>query len=125
MYAAFPLSRGRSPNAHLCTVTLPDTSGHRTYQARGLRTGCDAFEPGAFIGFYTGRWGTRVQLGGANPYMLDVGDDHWHVAPPGSRACRVDLMKHAMAAINEPGPEVIFARARTLLSTDPPTDGPR
>ena len=99
-------SRGWSANVQVYDVDLTTNSCGTTCRARGLRSGFDGFEPGAFIGFYTGRWGTRKSLGGTNAYMLDAGDDDHHVAPPGARCRRVDFGLHAMAAINEPSPGV-------------------
>ena len=102
--------RGRSTNVQVYDVDLPTNSCGTTCRARGLRAGSDGFDPGAFIGFYTGRWGTRKSLGGANAYMLDAGDDEHYVAPPGARSRRVDLGVHAMAAINEPNAGVCMPR---------------
>ena len=59
MYAVLAAFRGRSTNVQVYDVDLPTNSRGTTCVARGLRSGCDGFEPGAFIGFYTGRWGTR------------------------------------------------------------------
>ena len=110
MYGALAAFRGRSDNVQVYDVDLPTNACGTTYRARGLCSGCHGFEPGAFIGFYTGRWGTRKGLGGANSYMLDAGDDENYVAPPGARCRRVDFALHAMAAINEPSPGVCMAR---------------
>ncbi len=110
MYALLAAFRGRSDNVQIYDVDLPTNSCGATVRAHGLRTGSDGFEPGAFIGFYTGRWGTRKSLGGANAYMLAVGDDENYVAPRGARCRRVDFGLHAMAAINEPSPGVCMPR---------------
>jgi hypothetical protein len=110
MYVVLAASRGRSANVQVYDVDLTTNSCGTTCRARGLRSGFDGFEPGAFIGFYTGRWGARKSLGGANAYMLDAGDDDHHVAPPGARCRRVDFGLHAMAAINEPSPGVCMPR---------------
>ena len=111
MFAMLAAQRGRSKNVHVYSVTLPEMyGGDGTYQACGLLSGPDGFEPGDFIGFYTGKWGTRKQLGGSTAYTVAVGDDFWHVAPPGSRTRRVHLGLHAMAAINEPGRQPHAAR---------------
>ena len=110
MYVARAAFRGRSANVQVHDVDLPTKSCGAIHRARGLCSGCHGFEPGAFIGFYTGRWGTRKGLGGANSYMLDAGDDENYVAPPGARCRRVDFALHAMAAINEPSPGVCMPR---------------
>ena len=101
--------RGRSANVQVYDVDLSIESGDGTFYSvpgRGLRSGCDGFRAGGFIGFYTGKWGSRRSLGGANAYMVDCGDDERHVAPPGAKRRRVDFRVHAMAAINEPSPNV-------------------
>lgn len=109
MYAVLAAHRGRSTNVCLYRVTLHNASGDGSgYRACGLCSGSKAFEVGDFIGFYTGRWGTRKELGGANPYMISIGDDYWHVAPQGGRSRRVNHGQHTMAAINEPCPGVRF-----------------
>ena len=119
MYAVLAAFRGRSNNVQVYDVDLPTNSCGTTCVARGLCSGCDGFEPGAFIGFYTGRWGTRKGLGGANAYMLDTGDDEHYVAPPGARSRHVDFGMHAMAAINEPSPGVCpVPRAAPLLPSE-------
>ena len=110
MYAVLAALRGRSANVQIYDVDLPTNSCGTTSVAHGLRSGSDGFEPGAFIGFYTGRWGTWKGLGGANAYMLAAGDDEHYVAPPGARVRRVDFGLHAMAAINEPSPGVCMPR---------------
>ena len=110
MYAVLAAFRGRSANVQVYDADLPTNSCGTTCRAHGLRAGSDGFEPGAFIGFYTGRWGTRKGLGGANAYMLAAGDDEHYVAPPGARVRRVDFGLHAMAAINEPSPGVCMPR---------------
>ena len=110
MYVILAAFRGRSANVQVYDADLPTNSCGTTCRARGLRAGSDGFDPGAFIGFYTGRWGTRKSLGGANAYMLDTGDDEHYVAPPGARSRHVDFGMHAMAAINEPSPGVCMPR---------------
>ena len=105
--------RGRSANVQVYDVDLSIESGDGTFYSvpgSGLRSGCDGFRAGGFIGFYTGKWGSRRSLGGANAYMVDCGDDERHVAPPGAKRRRVDFSVHAMAAINEPSPNVSMPR---------------
>lgn len=121
MYTLLAAARGRSTNVHVYGVDLSTKSGGGTYRARGLCSGCDGFEPGAFIGFYTGRWGTRQALRGADAYMVDVGNDELYVAPPGARTRRVDFNLHAMAAINEPSPGVCLPRPALRRSSRPPS----
>ena len=110
MYVVLAACRGRSANVEVYDVNLSTDSCGAACRARGLRSGYCGFEPGAFIGFYTGQWGTRKELGGANAYMVDAGDDERHVAPPGARRRRVDFGLHAMAAMNEPSPGVCMPR---------------
>ena len=52
--------RGRSANAEVYNAVLSTKSGGVTFHAHGLRSGCDEFKPGDFIGLYTGRWGVGV-----------------------------------------------------------------
>ena len=119
MYVVLAAFRGRSANVQVYDADLLTNSCGTTCVARGLRTDSDGFDPGAFIGFYTGRWGTLKSLGGANAYMVDAGDDEHYVAPPGARSRRVDLGVHAMAAINEPSPGVCpVPRAAPLLPSE-------
>ena len=76
MYAMLAAQRGRSANVQVYDVDLPTNLSGATHRVHGLRSSSKEFEPGDFIGFYTGRWGSRKRLGGANAYMVDCGDDH-------------------------------------------------
>ena len=117
MYAGFALACGRSPNVLVGAERLERDDG-TIDEARGLYA-TNFFAAGDFIGLYTGTWGPRARFRGAGRYLVDAGDDWWHVAPPGSRNNSVNHELHAMAAINEPGCNV-----RTL-SSHPPALSPR
>ena len=96
MQALYALSRGRSPKAQVGDVILQSGDGE-PFHARGLFARGDGFNPGDFIGFYTGTW-TDSRCRG--DYVLEYGDDVWRVVPP-----KLSRAASAVKNVSVPGPK--------------------
>lgn len=113
MHGLYALSRGRRPDVAARQVTLFDAEGAVKKGAIGLFAGPDFIPPGAFIGFYTGKWTARQRAyTGTNQYVMAYGDDTWYVCPQTDKNGHLkSSTKDAMAAINEPCQGVSLRRS--------------